>query len=96
MAVTSTQIGAARKIQRLRNKLLFAPGFFVNIWKRNFAVAWIDAVDSGLAFSVKGALRRRTVGKLDLVGLAGNWLACLVEQFDFNPVTGMCGRTCRI
>jgi hypothetical protein len=77
-------------------RLLLAPGFFVDIWKRDFAIAGIDAIDSCLTFCIKVSLRRGTVRKLDLILLAGDGLAGLIEQFDFNPVTGLCGRTCRV
>jgi hypothetical protein len=74
----------------------FAPGFFVDIRERNLAIAGVDAVDSGLAFSVKVALRGGTVREFDLVLFAGDGFAGLIEKFDFNPVTGLGGRTCRL
>jgi hypothetical protein len=85
-----------KEFASLTKELFFAPGFFVDIGKRDFAVARVDAIDSCLAVSIKISLRRGTVRKLDLIWLAGDRLAGLIEQFDFNPVTGSCGRTCRV
>jgi hypothetical protein len=33
----------------LENKSFLAPGFFVDVWKRDFAVAGVDAISPGLA-----------------------------------------------
>ena len=63
----------------MTRKLFFAPGFFVDIGKCNFAVAGVDAVDSGLAFSIKITLRSRTVWKLYLVLLTGDRFSNLIE-----------------
>jgi hypothetical protein len=83
--------------KRMEWRLFFAPGFFVDIWKRDFAVAGVDAIDSCLALRIKITLLCRTVRKLDLVGLAGDRLAGFIEQFDFNPVACLgSGRTCRL
>jgi hypothetical protein len=71
------------------------PGFFVNIWKRDFAIARVDALDAGLALGIQSALRCGTVGKFDLIGLVGHRFAGLIEQFDFDPVARS-GRTCRV
>jgi hypothetical protein len=35
--------------QSLARNLFLVPGFFVDIWKRNLAVAGVDAVNSCLA-----------------------------------------------
>lgn len=74
------------------------PGFFVDIGKRDFAVAGVDAVDSRLTLPIEITLGGGTVRKLDLVLLAGDGLAGgFIEEFDFDPVSGLrCGRTCRI
>jgi hypothetical protein len=81
----------------LEKELFFAPGFFVDIWKRNLTVAGVDAVNPGLAFRIKVALCCGTIRKLNLVGLARDWFARLIEEFDFHPVAGLRrGRTCRI
>jgi hypothetical protein len=72
------------------------PSFLVDIWERDFAIAGVDAVDSCLAFSIEASLRGGTVREFDLVLLAGDGLAGLIEEFDFNPVTGLGGRTCRV
>jgi hypothetical protein len=80
---------------RMEKELFFAPRLFVNIGKRDFAIAGVDAVDSSLTLPIEIALGGGTVRKLDLVLLAGNRLAGLIEEFDFDPVTGWSGRTCR-
>jgi hypothetical protein len=79
----------------MKRKLFLAPGLFVDFWKRDFAVAGVDAINPGLAFCVKTTLHCCTIWQLNLVGLAGDRLARLIEQFDFHPVT-RCGRTCRL
>jgi len=72
------------------------PGFLVDIRERNFAIARVDAVDSCLAFCIQVALRGGTVREFDLVLLSGYGFAGgFIEKFDFNPVTGLRGRTCR-
>jgi hypothetical protein len=85
-----------KDFRSLEKKSFLPPGFFVDVWKRDFAVARVDAIDSCLAVSIKISLRRGTVRKLDLILLAGDRLAGLIEQFNFNPVAGLCGRTCRV
>jgi hypothetical protein len=80
---------------RLEKELFFAPRLFVNIGKRDFAIARIDAIDSRLTLPIEIALRGGTVRKLDLVLLTGDGLAGFIEEFDFDPVTGLSGRTCR-
>jgi len=79
----------------LEKELFFAPRLFVNIGKRDFAIARIDAVDSRMTLPIEIALGGGTVRKLDLVWLAGDGLAGFIEEFDFDPVTGWSGRTCR-
>jgi hypothetical protein len=64
---------------RLEKELFFAPRLFVNIGKRDFAIARIDAVDSSLTLPIEIALGGRTVRKLDLVLLAGNGFASFIE-----------------
>jgi hypothetical protein len=81
---------------RLEKELFFAPRLFVNIGKRDFAIAGVDAVDSRLTLPIEITLRSGTVRKLDLVLLAGDGLAGgFIEEFDFDPVTSLGGRTCR-
>ena len=80
---------------RSEKELFFAPRFFVNIGKRDFAIARIDAIDSRSTLPIEIALRGGTVRKIDLVLLAGDGLAGFIEEFDFDPVTGLSGRTCR-
>ena len=84
-----------KELLSLVRELFFAPRFFVNIRKRDFAIAGIDAIDSRLTLPIEIALGGGTVRKLDLVLLAGDGLAGFIEQFDFDPVTGWSGRTCR-
>jgi hypothetical protein len=79
-----------------KRRSFFVPGFFVDIWERDFAVAGVDAIDPCLAFCIKISLRRWTVREFDLILLARDGLARLVKQFDFNPVASLCGRTCRV
>jgi hypothetical protein len=79
----------------LIRELFFAPRLFVNIGKRDFAIARIDAVDSRLTLPIEITLGGGTVRKLDLILLAGDGLAGFIEKFDFDPVTGWSGRTCR-
>jgi hypothetical protein len=55
------------------------PRLFVNIGKRDFAIARIDAVDSRLTLPIEVSLRGGTVRKLDLVLLAGDGLAGFIE-----------------
>jgi hypothetical protein len=82
---------------KLKKELFFAPRLFVDIGKCNFAIAGVDAFDSCLAFRIKIAFGDGTVRKFDLVLLVGDGLTRLIEQLDFNPVTGLgCGRTCRV
>lgn len=71
------------------------PRLFIDIGKRDFAIAGIDAVGSCLAFAIEIALGGGTVRKLDLVLLVGDGLTGFIEEFDFDPVTGWSGRTCR-
>jgi len=83
-------------LRNRENESFFVPRLFIDIGKRDFAIARIDAVDSCLAFAIETALGGGTVRKLDLVLLAGDGLAgSFIEEFDFNPVTGLSGRTCR-
>jgi hypothetical protein len=63
---------------RLEKELFFAPRLLVNIGKRDFAIARIDAVDSRLTLPIKIALGGGTVRKLDLVLLAGDGLASFI------------------
>ena len=67
------------KFTRLEKESFFAPRLFVNIGKRDFAIAGIDAVGSCLAFAIEIALGGGTVRKLDLVLLAGNGLTGFIE-----------------
>jgi hypothetical protein len=85
-----------KEFASLKKELFLAPGFFVDIWERDFAIAGVDALDSGLAFCIKVSLRRGTVREFDLILFAWDGLACLIEQFHFHPVTSWCGRTCRV
>jgi len=63
------------KFKRLEKESFFAPRFFVNIGKRDFAIARIDAIDSRLPLPIEIAFGGGTVRKLDLVLLAGDGLA---------------------
>jgi len=73
------------------------PRLLVDIRERDFAVAGVDAVDARLPLRIEIALLYRTIWELDLVGLAGNGLARLIEEFDLDPVTGLGrSRTCRV
>jgi hypothetical protein len=85
----------SKELINLIRELFFAPRLFVNIGKRDFAIARIDAIDSRLTLPIEIALRGGTVRKLDLVLLAGDGLAGFIEEFNFDPVTGWSGRTCR-
>jgi hypothetical protein len=85
-----------KDFKSVEKQSFFAPGFFVDIWKRDFAIARVDAIDSGLAVCIKVSLSGGTVRKLDLILLAGDRIASLIEEFDFHPVAGLCGRTCRV
>jgi hypothetical protein len=58
MVATSTEFDDAKRFQKLEKESFFAPGFFVDIGKRDFAIAGVDAIDSGLAFCIKVSLRR--------------------------------------
>ena len=37
-------------------KLFFAPGFFVDVGKRDFAIALVETIDARLTFSIKISL----------------------------------------
>jgi hypothetical protein len=74
----------------------FVPRLFIDIGKRDFAIARIDAVHSCLTVSIEISMRCGTIRKLDLVWLAGDGLAGFIEECDFDPMTGLVGgRTCR-
>jgi len=64
---------------RLEKQLFFVPRLFVNIGKRDFAIAGIDAVDSSLPLPIEIALGGGTVRKLDLVWLTGDGLTSFIE-----------------
>jgi hypothetical protein len=74
----------------------FMPRFSIDVRERNFAITGVDAIDSCLTFRIKVSLRGGAVREFDLILLAGNGLSGFIEQFDFDPVAGWCGRTCRV
>jgi|HubBroStandDraft_6_1064221.scaffolds.fasta_scaffold4056937_1 hypothetical protein len=57
MVATSTEFDDFKRFHQLIKKISFlVPGFFVDIGKRDFAIAGIDAIDSCLAFPIKVSL----------------------------------------
>jgi hypothetical protein len=52
MFAASKKFDDARRIHTLGKELFFVPRLFVNIRKRDFAIARIDAVDSRLTLPI--------------------------------------------
>lgn len=84
------------------SKSFLAPGFFVELGKRDFAISLVDSIHPRLALGVQEALGLRAIGSRDAVLFVGYGLASIVKQLEFDPVAGLffCsffrGRTCRV
>ncbi len=66
--------------------LCLLPCILVQIRKSDFAASRIDAIHAGKAIFIQCSLGNGlSVGQGHLISFTGNWIAFLVDQFDFDP-----------
>jgi hypothetical protein len=65
---------------------MLTPGILIEIGEGHLAGSGVDMLDTRAPLVIGRAIGRRSIRQGDTVGLTGNGVALLVEEFDLNPV----------